>query len=251
MSAPLHVNYRFMLHYAARSGGQILDYGCGGGEVVRAGLESGLNIWGCETFYAGAHLHRDRCRDLIGSRILEMKEGIIPFPDESFDCVVSNMVFEHIADIDLELSEIARVLKPGGTLVSLFPVREVLREGHCGVPLAHRFSHSRFGYAWLLAGRCLGMGYFTEGKTRRQWARDFQQWLNSYCFYRTKEEIFSAFERRSLPLTGLEWDYIRYRGLFGVTPWLLHKLGCMVVGSTKSPAAARTPWPRLSVDGGF
>lgn len=234
MQSQLHVNYRFMLDCAARKGGQILDYGCGGGDVVRAGLESGLNIWGCEPFYAGADGHRKKCVDLIGSRILEMKDGIIPFPNESFDCVVSNMVFEHVADIDLELSEIARVLKPGGSLVSLFPIWEVLREGHCGVPLAHRFSQSRFGYVWLLAGRCLGMGYHTEGKTRRQWAQDFQYWLNSYCFYRTKKEILAAFERCGLSVIGLEKEYLRFRQVRGVTPWVLHKLGCMVVGSTKT-----------------
>ena len=45
----------------------------------------------------------------------------LPFEDESFDLFVSGDVFEHIPDLDKCLSEILRVLKPGGLLVSSFP----------------------------------------------------------------------------------------------------------------------------------
>src|SRR5262249_48133121 len=38
----------------------------------------------------------------------------IPFDDEFFDIVHANSVIEHVADLDAALSEIFRVLKPGG-----------------------------------------------------------------------------------------------------------------------------------------
>ena len=38
----------------------------------------------------------------------------MPFADGSFDLVVSNAVFEHIRDVPAAVSEVARVLRPGG-----------------------------------------------------------------------------------------------------------------------------------------
>jgi ubiquinone/menaquinone biosynthesis C-methylase UbiE len=40
----------------------------------------------------------------------------LPFPDHSFDVVWSNYVLEHVAEPETMLSEIMRVLKPGGHL---------------------------------------------------------------------------------------------------------------------------------------
>jgi SAM-dependent methyltransferase len=236
MNTSLHVNYRFVLDFAQRNApnGLILDYGCGAGQIVRSGIEQGLNIYGCETFYEGGHGSRSEAADLIGSRVFEMRDNVIPFPDSHFDCVVNNMVFEHVEDIDKALSEIRRVLKPGGRLLSLFPSSEVLREGHCGVPLAHKFSRSRFGYYWLLTFRCLGRGYFKKDKSRRQWAADFQHWLNSYCFYRSEADVMAAFARHNLKPVGIEKEYIRFRGLPLFTPWMLRRLGNMVLVSSDS-----------------
>ncbi len=41
----------------------------------------------------------------------------LPFADESFDLVTSNMVFEHLDNPQVQLTEIYRILKPGGTLI--------------------------------------------------------------------------------------------------------------------------------------
>lgn len=45
----------------------------------------------------------------------------ISYPDASFDVFVSGDVFEHVPDLDKALAEIARILKPGGMLISSFP----------------------------------------------------------------------------------------------------------------------------------
>lgn len=41
----------------------------------------------------------------------------LPFPDESFDLITANMVFEHLDNPEAQLREIARVLKKGGKLL--------------------------------------------------------------------------------------------------------------------------------------
>jgi ubiquinone/menaquinone biosynthesis C-methylase UbiE len=235
MSASLHVNHAFLLDFAKRNGGTVLDYGCGTGEVVRSGLADNLDIYGCEAFYEGGCGGRRATSDLVlAGRIIEMKDGLIPFPDHSFDCIVNNMVFEHIDDIDLALSELNRVLKPGGHVLSLFPSVDVLREGHCGVPLAHRFCKSRFGYYWLLFFRTLGFGYFSHGKNRRVWAKDFQRWLKTYCFYRSEQQITAAFTKHGFATEPLEREYIKFRRVPFLTPALLRRFGFMVLLSTTS-----------------
>ena len=45
----------------------------------------------------------------------------IPFRTGAFNTVLSNCVIEHIPDLDLTLSEIARVLAPGGTFATTLP----------------------------------------------------------------------------------------------------------------------------------
>jgi GT2 family glycosyltransferase/glycosyltransferase involved in cell wall biosynthesis len=47
--------------------------------------------------------------------------GALSMPDATFDAVVTNDVFEHLPDPPRALSEISRVLKPGGVLISTFP----------------------------------------------------------------------------------------------------------------------------------
>ena len=78
----------------------MLDFGCGGGEIVVAGRERGLSIWGVEVFYEGSRA-RDMARDngALGSTVLEFRDGRTPFRDGAFDVVVSNQVLEHIEDL--------------------------------------------------------------------------------------------------------------------------------------------------------
>jgi SAM-dependent methyltransferase len=231
----MHLNHSFLIAFAKSHApnGATLDYGCGAGEVVRGGLAENLDIYGCETFYEGGNGYRGAIADLLGSRILPMVGGCIPFPDSFFDCIVSNMVFEHVEDIDLALAEIKRVLKPNGVVLSIFPSVEVIREGHCGVPFAHRLSkHRRLGYYWLLAFRLLGCGYFTDGRTRRAWAKNFQNWLNSYCFYRPKREIDQAFVRNGFKACRAENLYIKFRKL-PLNPFLLRHFATMVITASK------------------
>lgn len=214
----LDVTNRFVLDFARQfasehPGSRILDYGCGAGRLVAAGLAAGLDMAGADVFYGGSRTREEAERSrLLGNAIHEMAGGRIDFPDVSFDLVVNNQVVEHAEDLDAVLREIHRVLKPDGAVLSLFPSRDVFREGHIGIPFSHWFargSAARFYYTWAL--RRLGLGTWKEqAPTCRQWAVDKLRWIDTYTHYRSRGEIFRAFgcyfrwEPR-------EQDYIRYR----------------------------------------
>jgi SAM-dependent methyltransferase len=214
----MDVTSRFVLDFARRYAQSsatcaILDFGCGAGRVVAEGRAAGLDIWGADVYYGGSATRREaEATGLLGTFIREIEDGRLPFPDATFDLVVNNQVMEHVEDLDRELAGIHRVLKPGGAALSIFPSRDVWREGHIGVPFAHWFprgSRVRFWYAWAL--RSLGFGYWKEqAATRRQWAIDKLAWIDAYARYRSRGEIFRAFNRyfRNQPL---EAEYIRYR----------------------------------------
>ena len=220
----LDVTSRFVLDFARRfasahPGAAILDFGCGAGRLVRAGIQAGLAIRGADVFYAGASDRAEaQALGLLGTAIVEIHGGRLPFADASFDLVVNNQVMEHVADLDGALGEIHRALKPGGVVLSLFPARDVWREGHIGIPFAHRLprgSRVRFGYTVAL--RALGLGTWKEqAPNRRQWARDKLAWIDAHTHYRSRAEILRAYGRY-FESEMREAEYIRFR--LADVPW--------------------------------
>lgn len=212
----LHPNHKYAVDTALRMVGQgarILDYGCGAGETVVYGRQTGLDMVGADVFYAGARSREiAEANGLLGNVVFHMADGRLPFSDDSFDMVCSNFVFEHVEDMDQALFEVRRVLKPGGIFLNLFPTLGVLREGHCGVPLAHLFTRSpSIQRPYLLAWRILGFGYHKRGKGRREWASDFSAWLGAYTHYRSKRTVFRHYRRWFDKVERLEADFLAYR----------------------------------------
>lgn len=62
--------------------------------------------------------------ELLARPDVEFRQAVVPpleFPDESFDCVISFQVIEHIRDDRRFVDEIHRVLRPGGSLIVTTP----------------------------------------------------------------------------------------------------------------------------------
>ena len=132
----------------------------------------------------------------------------MPFATDSFDLIISNMVLEHVADLELTVREFDRVLKSGGVMRHHFPSRAVLREGHIGIPLAHRLPRGRLRTGYTRALRTIGLGTQRD-LPPREWTRRSLDWVDRYCLYRPYREIartFAAFE-----IQAREADYCRFR----------------------------------------
>lgn len=117
---------------------KVLDFGCGSGALVRSFRLLGLDAWGCdlEAFWEGSQDPYDRYLSVVAPE----SSYRLPFPDESFDSVVSTSVLEHAQNKDEVFCELHRVLTPGGQMLHIFPGKFFLpAEPHIHVPLVNWF----------------------------------------------------------------------------------------------------------------
>ena len=59
--------------------------------------------------------------DAIGEKAVRADAARLPFRDAAFDAIIANHSFEHFAELSLVLSEVGRVLKPGGAIFASVP----------------------------------------------------------------------------------------------------------------------------------
>jgi SAM-dependent methyltransferase len=95
-----------------RAPGRVLDVGCGEGELA-ARIAEVTEVVAVDQSPRMVELTVARGVD---ARVADVQA--LPFPDGSFDVVLAAWMLYHVPDLDDGLSEIARVLRPGGRLVA-------------------------------------------------------------------------------------------------------------------------------------
>lgn len=113
----------------------VIDLGCG-----RCKTEG---VWGVDI--------------LVGIRphiVADLERGL-PFKDNSVDCIYSNHVLEHVKEMESVLSEIYRVLKPGGRVRIFVP--------HFSNP----FGHSDYTHRRLFGS--FSFHYFIPSNPQKSW----------------------------------------------------------------------------------
>jgi SAM-dependent methyltransferase len=109
---------------AERPAGRFLDVGCGTGWfAARVRRELRGDVVAVDQSERMVELAR---ADGLDARVADVQS--LPFDDGAFDCAAAHWMLYHVADLDLALSEIARVLSPRGRLVAITNGRDHLLE---------------------------------------------------------------------------------------------------------------------------
>jgi ubiquinone/menaquinone biosynthesis C-methylase UbiE len=101
----------FMEHFPINQlpGKKVLDLGCGTGRLTTRLAEKGGNVIGLDG--SEGMLNVARSKNSNADYVLHDLSKTLPFADQEFDMVTSNLVLEHIENLDFFFSEIARVSK--------------------------------------------------------------------------------------------------------------------------------------------
>ncbi len=122
MTAGLDMRWRRLAaESVVRTGDRVLDAACGTGDLAIADLKAGA---GKVTGLDFSEKMLERARRKTGERrdALEWIQGdllALPFADATFDAATVGFGVRNVADLELGLRELRRVLRPGGRLAIL------------------------------------------------------------------------------------------------------------------------------------
>ena len=93
--------------------------------VLHFAPEVGLGLW-VRSLLPASYVACDL--NPVAAHIIRVDAEDIPYQDQSFDLVIANHVLEHVGDDRKALSEIRRVLAPGGFAILQTPYSSVAQE---------------------------------------------------------------------------------------------------------------------------
>jgi len=257
------------LGFEIRPGCKILDLGCGDGRFVRYMRTRGFDAWGADISEDFRQTEEAMLRsgELGSSGSPFRKSELIPyrldFPDDSFDVVLSNEVFEHVADYRKTLDEVRRVTRPHGVNLHFFPGRYCPLEPHTFVPLGTLVRW----YPWLLLWGLLGIrNSHQKGLNAGEVARLNRDYLIQHTFSPTLQEVQQIVTERFSNCSFAQKEYLRHgtgrtrsmKALLGRLPggpWLFAqlKVRALCFHQIPTPRVIGQPDPALfpkEVDGG-
>ncbi|MBI4612674.1 MAG: methyltransferase domain-containing protein [Planctomycetes bacterium] len=115
----LRLIFEKLLRREELEGKRVLDAGCGTGHFSRAAWERGGHVTALDVGPGLLRRVAEKCdaRRVVGSA------AALPFADRQFDVVICTEVIEHTSHPRGAVSELVRVLSPGGLLIVTVPCR--------------------------------------------------------------------------------------------------------------------------------
>jgi SAM-dependent methyltransferase len=101
----------------------VLEVGCGQGQFAAELQAAGIDAMAVDQSKRMVEL---TARRGVRSQVADVQA--LPFPGQSFDLVAANYMLYHVPELSRGLSEIARVLRPGGVLIAVTNSERKLRE---------------------------------------------------------------------------------------------------------------------------
>jgi len=182
-----------------QSGERVLALDCGPGHMARRLVDKGADVVGVDMSSVAVARAREKG---IEAYQADLDVDTLPFPDGSFDTVLSDSGLEHRYHVERALDEAVRVLRSGGKFILTLP-----NLGHWRCRL------------WLLQGR---FPYLDNSPTDPTHLRFF-----------TMREAKQLLQERSIDVKATDgtsclwvWQfypfYLRWRGVSDVYEWLAH-----------------------------
>jgi SAM-dependent methyltransferase len=119
----------------------LFDLGCGGGAFLKAALESGCRAAGVDHSAEMVRVAAEANQDAVAAGRLEVREAAaaaLPFADATFTAATMHGVLGWFPDAVPVLTEIRRVLRPGGRIVLLGSDPEMRGTPAAPEPIASR-----------------------------------------------------------------------------------------------------------------
>jgi len=95
------------------SKGSLLDIGAGTGDFLLVAKDNGWKSIGIEP--------SEKARTIAKSKGVELKSSLSEFENHSFDVITMWHVLEHVPNLDEQIQELKRLVKPNGSIVIAVP----------------------------------------------------------------------------------------------------------------------------------
>jgi 2-polyprenyl-3-methyl-5-hydroxy-6-metoxy-1,4-benzoquinol methylase len=104
--------------------GKILDIGAGTGDFLYVAKENGWSTTGIEP--------SDKAKEIAKNKGVQFVETTSNLETHSFDVITMWHVLEHVPDLDFQIKELKRLLKPSGSLIIAVPNFKSFDANHYG-----------------------------------------------------------------------------------------------------------------------
>jgi 2-polyprenyl-3-methyl-5-hydroxy-6-metoxy-1,4-benzoquinol methylase len=102
-----------LLHLLQPQKGSLLDMGCGTGDFLQIAQQAGWLATGIEP--------NEKAKQAAVSKGVTFVSGTAAVSDHSFDAITLWHVLEHLPNLELQIKELKRILKPNGTILIAVP----------------------------------------------------------------------------------------------------------------------------------
>lgn len=181
---------------------RVLDFGCGAGGAALELRKLGYRAYGVDidAHAVSQGMARFRAEGFDEADVLLPvdEEGNIPFPAHSFDFVFSQVVLEHVADLDRTAADLTRVTAPGGYGFHRFPGRRIPVEPHYSMPVVHWLPKNQVRRLAMLALSRIGVGKRHPECSESAWREQAERWFEysvRHTFYRSTREVVDSLRR--------------------------------------------------------
>jgi SAM-dependent methyltransferase len=192
---------------------RVLDYGCGGGDLVRFLMQNGYDAYGVDvdTFFDDFYSYTDR-ELLSGGRISVIDiDGKGSLSGQTFDFIISNTVLEHVVDKKRHLSAVARYMSGSSVALLLYPLLESIREGHIRQFFIHWLPRGRLRVAAAHLQKFLGIPRDNGGTADiHEFVKEKVGVVDSSCFYETNRAI-NRYLGECFDFSHIEGEYFVFR----------------------------------------